>query len=96
MRLLEIPNQEEEIRILERANFEVLCRQNIIKYMIRDGINTNSQEYKNYWNEYLLYTQAYEKLKLDFQNNIILKILGEDFQGDWEVIFDSKEVRIYD
>jgi len=34
--------------------------------MIRDGINTNSREYKNYWNEYLLYTQAYEKLKLDF------------------------------
>jgi hypothetical protein len=66
MRLLEIPNQEEEIRILERANFEVLCRQNIIKYMIKDGIDTNSKEYKNYWNEYLLYTQAYEKLKLDF------------------------------
>lgn len=95
MRLLEIPNQEEEIMILERANFEVQCRQNIISFMVKDGM-TDNDNYKKYWEEYILYNKAYAKLKNDFQNNCIIPNVEKNFQGSWEVDFNTKEIRLYD
>lgn len=95
MRLLEIPNQEEEIKILERASYEVQCRQQIITFMINNNMNEN-ENYKKYWEEYILYTQAYNVLKLNFQNNFIKKYAGQDFSGNWEVDFNTKEIKLYD
>lgn len=95
MRLLEIPNQEEEIKILERASYEVNCRQNIINFMIRDGIDINSENYKKYWDEYILYSIAYDSLKQDFQENKIMKY-AKDFKGNWEVDFKKRVIKIYD
>lgn len=96
MRLLEIPNQEEEIKILERASYEVSCRQNIINFLIKDGIDLNDKKYKNYWDEYILYTIAYDQLKQNFQENQILKAMGQDFTGNWEVDFQKRVIKIYD
>lgn len=95
MRLLEIPNQEEEIKILERASYEAQCRQNIISFMVKDGM-TENENYKKYWEEYILYSMAYDKLKNDFQNNCIIPNAGINFQGNWEVDFHSGEIRLYD
>ena len=95
MRLIEIPNQEEEIKILERASYEVQCRQNIINFMIKDGM-TENENYKKYWDEYILYSMAYEKLKNDFQNNCILPNVEKNFSGNWEVDFFSGEIKLYD
>lgn len=95
MRLLEIPNQEQEIAILERANYEVQCRQNIITFMVNDGM-TNNDNYKKYWDEYILYTKAYDRLKQEFQDNQVIPNAGEGFNGSWEVDFQKKEIRLYD
>lgn len=91
MRLLEIPNQEEIILILERANYEVQCRKSIINFMVSDGLN-ETENFKKYWNEYILYTKAYEQLKYEFQRDYIPK----DFSGNWEIDFNTKEVKLYD
>lgn len=96
MRLLEIPNQEEEIRILQRASYEVQCRENIINFMVNDGKDSSDENFKKYWDEYILYSIAYDNLKMDFQENQILKHLGQNFQGSWEVDFRKKEIKIYD
>lgn len=91
MRLLEIPNQEEEIQILERASYEVACRSNIINFMINDGMN-ETDNFKKYWDEYILYTKAYDQLKYEFQRDHIPK----DFNGQWEIDFNTKEIKLYD
>ena len=91
MRLLEIPNQEEVILTLERASYEVSCRQNIINFMVRDGM-IETDNFKKYWNEYILYTKAYDQLKYEFQDTYISK----DFSGNWEIDFNTKEIKLYD
>lgn len=95
MRLLEINNQEEMIAILERASYEVQCRRNIINFMINDGMN-NTENFNKYWEEYILYTKAYDKLKHDFQVNHVIPNAGENFQGRWEVDFNTREIKLYD
>lgn len=95
MKLLEIPNQEEEIKTLARASYEVQCRQNIINFMVKDGMTENSN-YKKYWDEYILYSMAYDKLKNDFQNRCIIPNVKKNFQGNWEVDFNTGEIKIYD
>ena len=95
MKLLEIPNQEQIILTLETASYEVQCRQNIINLMVRDNL-TETENFKKFWNEYKLYTKAYDHLKYEFERDYILPNVGEDFQGEWEVDFYTKEVKISD
>jgi hypothetical protein len=94
MRLLNIENKEDAINALERASYEVLCRQNIINYMISNNMK-GTDNYNEYWEEYLYFSKAYEVLKKNFQVNYILK-LEPDFRGRWEVDFFTKEVKLYD
>lgn len=96
MRLIEIPNQEREISILERASYEVQCRENIINFMINSRKDLNDNNFKKFWEEYIYYTMAYDHLKIEFQNSQILKQLGENFSGSWEVDFKTREIKIYD
>lgn len=96
MKILEIENQEAEINVLYRASYEVQCRENIIKFMLNDGKDISDAHFKKFWDEYILYSMAYDKLKSEFQQNQILKHLGEDFIGSWEVDFTTKEIKIYD
>ena len=95
MKLLEIPNKEQIILTLETASYEVQCRQNIINLMIRDNL-TETESFKKFWNEYKLYTKAYDQLKHEFERDYILPNAGENFQGKWEVDFYTKEVKISD
>ncbi len=95
MRLLEIPDKDEQIAILERAAYEVECRNNIINYMVSNGLK-DSESYKEYWEEYLTYSKAYNKLKYDFQINYIIPNAGKKFNGHWEINFFTKEIMLYD
>lgn len=95
MRLLELDNKEELIFPLERASYEVRARRDICQFMVADGM-ANNENYKAYYNEYLLYMKAYDKMKQDFQDNYILPNVGKDFTGSWEVDFNTQEIKIYD
>ena len=95
MRILNIDNQNEILNILERADYEVSCRRNIINFMIRDGMN-NTENFQKYWDEYILYTKAYDKLKYEFQRDYIIPNAGENFTGRWEVDFRTQEIKLYD
>ena len=95
MKILEIPNQEQIILTLETASYEVQCRENIINLMVRDGFTSN-ESYKKFWDEYKLYSKAYDHLKHEFEQNYILPNAGENFQGTWQVDFYTKEITISD
>lgn len=95
MRVLEIPNQDELITVLERAAYEVSCRNNIINFMIQNGLK-ESDSFKEYWEEYLVYFKAYEKLKYEFSINHVKPNAGKNFNGQWEVNFHTKEIILHD
>jgi hypothetical protein len=63
--------------------------------MVRDGF-TNNETYKKFWNEYKLYSKAYDRLKHEFERDYILANMGEDFQGEWKVDFYTKEITVSD
>jgi hypothetical protein len=95
MRLLTIEDQEHIIDALERASYEVTCRENLLNHMIRNDLK-DTDAYKEYWEEYLYFTKAYEVLKKNFQLNYVQKHAGENFKGRWEVDFFTKEIKLYD
>lgn len=95
MKLLNIVNQEQIILTLETASYEVQCRQNIINLMVRDGLSDNDN-FKKFWNEYKLYSKAYDQLKYEFERDYIRPNMPQDFQGQWEVDFYTKEIKVYD
>jgi hypothetical protein len=63
--------------------------------MVRDGL-ANTDNYKKYWDEYILYSMAFDKLKMDYRINYIIPNAGDDFSGGWEVDFTTKEIMLYD
>lgn len=95
MRVITIPDQENAIAILKKANYEVLGRQQIINFMITNGLKEHTH-FKDYWQEYLDYTAAYELLKEEFKTKYIIPIVGDDSTKIWEVDFINNEVRIHD
>ena len=95
MRLLNIANQEEIIDSLERASYEVTCRENLLNYMIKNNLK-DTDAYREYWEEYLYFSKAYEVLKHNFQLKYVQEYAGKDFKGRWEVDFFTKEIKLYD
>ena len=97
MHIIDMSNHQEELDILERMNYEVLGRESNIEFMTIQGLRDH-ENYNYFWEEYLLYLKAYNKLKLDFNNNVIYpeaqKIGLKDYR--WEVIFEKKEVLIHE
>lgn len=83
----------EEMRELQKAHFEIRCRENIIKYLIMQD-QQNTPQYKKFWAEYLEYTLKYESAKEKFANSCVFKIAGQNFKGNWYVDFEKKELTI--
>ena len=94
MRTITIPDQKQAIAPLKKANYEVHGRQQIINFMVTNGMKDHPN-FKEYWQEYLNYMMAYEKLKEEFYKIHIAPIeTNRDVR--WEVDFIYDEIRIYD
>lgn len=94
--ILQGQKEEELLRILERAHYEVTGRENIVNFMAINNM-TDQEVYKNYWNEYLQYLKAYNKIKNTFTDIIVKPMLQEEESSkNWHVDFDKKELVIYE
>lgn len=90
-KIINVSFYQNELDILERAYLEVSGRENIINFMVNQG-KKDTNEYKEFWLDYLHYLKAYNFIKTNFVNNCINKILGYELKGTWQVNFETKEV----
>ena len=95
MKILNIENQKEIISKLERASYEVDCRKSILGFLINQN-QSNSEAYQNYWEEYLIYNKAFQKLKYDFTKKYIIPAAENPETANWHVDFNTGEIKIYD
>lgn len=95
MKIVEIPNQENAILALEKANYEVQGYQSILQYMLNNNMKDHPT-YKSTWEDYLNALKTYDAEKENFRVNYIVPVVGNNFNGRWEVTFTTKEVKIYD
>ena len=95
MKAITLVEHEDILNKLERAYYEVQGRQNIINFMIVNGMSEN-KNFQTYWDTYLCYLKVYENFKEEFRVTCVLPLVGENFEGNWEVDFNRKEVKIYD
>lgn len=93
VKIMDISMYQNELNILERAYLEVSGRENIINFMVNQG-KKDTEEYKEFWLDYLHYLKAYNIIKNNFVNNCINKILEYSFRGTWQVDFEKKEVTL--
>ena len=93
MRVLNIENQKEIVSKLERASYEVDCRKSILSFLINQN-QSNSEAYKNYWEEYLVYNKAFQKLKYDFTQQYIIPVVENPETANWYVDFNTGEVTL--
>lgn len=85
-----------ELNTLERLHYEVQTRQNILNFMsINDMLDTDN--YKKFFEEQIVYVKIYEDFKLDFYNWLIKeKIIDYNFTGTWNINFKMKVVELND
>jgi hypothetical protein len=62
---IDMSNYSKELDTLERTMYELKGRENVINFMIINGLKSH-ENYNYFWEEYLLYLKAYEILKKEF------------------------------
>lgn len=95
MKTFNLTEHEDVLGKLERVYYEVQGRQNIINFMVSNGM-TENKNFQTYWDNYLHYLRVYEDFKEEFRVTCIIPLVGNDFEGNWKVDFNRKEVIIYD
>lgn len=94
MHIIDMTNHLDELEVLERAKYELAGRENVINFMVINGLKSH-ENYTYFWEEYLLYLKAYDILKEEFHNNFIRpQINFTNYR--WEVDFEKKEVKVYE
>lgn len=93
MHIIDLSTEDTFILALERAHYETMGRENIINFMISNGMTSNSN-YQNYWEEYLVYLRTYNQLKEDLQ----IQYIRPKFPNfsKWNVDFNKKVIEVYD
>lgn len=95
MRTINIENQKTIISKMERMSYEIECRKNILEFLITQN-QLNSETYQNYWEEYLMYRKAFDKLKYDFSQQYIVPVVKNPETAHWKIDFNTGEIQIYD
>lgn len=85
-----------QLYTLERLHYEVTTRQNILNFMSLNDMR-ETDNYKNFFEEHIIYLKIYEDLKIDFYNWMLsTNIIDYNFKGTWNINFRMKEVEISD
>lgn len=83
-----------ELSELRRLHYNVITRENIITIMVNKGL-AGTDNYLNYWEEYMQYYIQYERYKRNVISGYVLPKIGV-LNGTWDINFDKEEVRVYE
>lgn len=77
---------------LERLQYEVQSRQSIIVYMINNGMDISTDNFKTYQNEYTDYLKQYENKKYEVEVKYVYP--NNKKAKNWNLDFASGELII--
>ena len=83
---------KEFITELERLQYEVQSRQSIITYMINNGMDITTDNFKKYQNEYTEYLKKYENKKYEVEIKYVYPNYAQ--AKNWNLDFASGELII--
>lgn len=84
-------NYSEQINELQRAEYEVTARENILNLMVNNN-QKQSIYYKEIWNEYLEQLKQYINIKNKFYTLCVEDIAKNLKASKWGVDFNRKEL----
>lgn len=80
---------------IQRLDIEMSARQNIISFMLSNGMNTDTEQFKNYQNEYNYYFTEFDKAKT---NIIEKKYIANEFKNytnlNWNLDYSNRELTV--
>lgn len=85
----------EELRdYIEALHYDVKSRQDLLSFVIEKGLDSNTESFAKYHNEYKEFFVMYEEAKEDLERTYIKPLLGENQRADWELNFSESELVI--
>ena len=82
---------QEWVNKIEALQYEVTARQNLVAFMIENGHNMDSDNYKRYNSEYLDFFKQLEEAKEAFANEYVYPQTNGK-RVSWNLDFAAKEV----
>lgn len=83
---------EQDVNTIERLQREVEARCAILTYMVETGAK-DTKNYKEYFNEFMAYREAYAIAKDQFIREKIQPMFDKPLQ-EWELNFEAKELTV--
>lgn len=87
---MEIKVDYEDNLKLEKLQYEVSARQNLLAYLIQSDIDPNNEKFNKYHKEYLNFFKEYEKAKKQLTN----KYIKDDKNKQWSLDFETQILTI--
>ena len=86
---------EEDRDFIQRLDIEMSARQNIISFMLSSGMNTDTEQFKNYQNEYNEYFLQFDKAKREIVEKKYIEKEAKNLVGlPWVLNYSSREIVI--
>lgn len=78
--------------LIERYQYEMIARKEIIAFMLESGMNTDTNSFKAYEKEYLEYFVKYNEAKNQLEQLYIIPVLGK--VQNWNLNFRTRELTV--
>lgn len=82
---------EEISNNLERLQYEVESRKQILAYIINKDVDFLNQFFNKYYDEYIYFFIEYNLMKNDFEKKYLKNIIDKNFIK-WSLDFNTREV----
>lgn len=79
---------------VQRFAIETESRQNLISFMLSNGMDTNTEQFRRYQAEYSDFFYRYDKAKNDITEKYVRPVVDNLDNVNWNLDFDSCELTI--
>lgn len=78
---------------IQRLDIEMSSRQNLIAFMLSNGMNTDTEQFKKYQSEYNYFFIEFDKAKREIvENKYIAKEFGNTENLTWSLDYNTREI----